>query len=276
MHALSASDIAGSRILRESNAVGPRLSMIGPKGQFHAEFRCACGLNATPRLFGRVGPSDPYLPPLRSTMLDTSIARLPLSNGDLPRRLPGPMVRRLSAVLAMATMVTTAQCADAATIAVTAERKGDTIDIHASAQLQADGETAWRVLTAYDRYADFIPDLRTSRIVARQGAIATVEQSGDARVGLFPVPLDVTLEIVEFPPTGLRSHAISGTLRELENSYTLTPGKQGLVLDYVGHVAPGLAFFGPIELQAVKQDVSRQFQALTDEIERQSVDAAVH
>jgi len=36
------------------------------------------------------------------------------------------------------------------------------------------------VLTDFDRYAEFIPDLRVSRAVARDGAKITVEQPEDA------------------------------------------------------------------------------------------------
>lgn len=183
-------------------------------------------------------------------------------------------VKRLCAVFAVATTVATAQCANPATIVITAERQGGTIHIHASAQLQADAETAWRVLTAYERYTDFIPDLRMSRLVAREGATAIVEQSGDARVWQLPVPLNMTFEVVESPPTELHSHEISGTLRAMESSYVLTAGEYGVDLDYVGHVAPGFGFFGPIELQAVKENIARQFQALADEIERQSAATA--
>ena len=53
------------------------------------------------------------------------------------------------------------------------------MNIHAGVVLNADVATAWRVLTDYGRYAEFIPDLHLSRIVARHGATVTVEQSGE-------------------------------------------------------------------------------------------------
>lgn len=185
-------------------------------------------------------------------------------------------LKRLGAVFAVVAIIATARVAHSATIVITAESEGDTIDIRASAYLQADAETAWHVLTAYDRYVDFIPDLRTSRVIARQGATVTVEQSGDARVWLLPVPLDLVFEIVESRPTGLHSHTLSGALPALENNYLLTPGEHGVWLDYVGRVGPELGPFGRVKLQTVKQNVARQFQALADEIERQSAAAVAN
>jgi carbon monoxide dehydrogenase subunit G len=141
--------------------------------------------------------------------------------------------------------------------------------------LNADVATAWRVLTDYDRYAEFIPDLRVSRVVARRGSTVTVEQSGDA-AWLFRFPLEVTYEISEVPPSRLQSRAVAGSLRSLVSSYTLTPANPGTRLDYIGHVEPGFALFGQIEQTVVERNVARQFQALTDEIERQGAHAPSH
>ena len=158
----------------------------------------------------------------------------------------------------------------AAAIAVAAERNGDAIDIHASAVLNADTGTAWHVLTDYDRYPEFIPDLHASHVIARHDATVTVEQTGEAVLWLLKLPIDITFEVQESPPGGLRSRAIAGTLRALSSSYALTPAATGLRLDYIGHVTPGYPLLGYIEKRAVERNVARQFQALADEIERQS------
>lgn len=166
------------------------------------------------------------------------------------------------------TVVATQPAAFAATISVDSEQRGGAIHIHASAVLNADTATAWQVLTDYDRYPEFIPDLRTSRVVARRGANVTVEQSGDAALWLFRWPLDITFEINELPPNGLRSRAVAGSLRALASRYTLSAVASGVRLEYEGDIAPGFEFFGDIEQIAVRQNVARQFQALADEIER--------
>ena len=166
--------------------------------------------------------------------------------------------------------------AAAATIAVESERHGGTVNILASVVLDADIAIAWRVLTDYDRYMKFIPDLRMSRVVSRHGATVIVQQSGDAAIWLFKLPLDITFEITEIPPNRLQSRAVAGSLRALTSGYTLTPVGRGTRLDYNGHVEPGFALFGQIEQTAVERNVARQFQALADEIERQGADPPVH
>ena len=186
---------------------------------------------------------------------------------------------RMSVAVALVLLLTVAAAqpaAFAATITVDSERRGDAIHIRASAVLNADAATVWQVLTDYDRYPEFIPDLRTSRVVARRGANVTVEQSGDAALWLFKWPLDITFEINERPPNGLRSRAVAGSLRALASSYTLTTVASGVRLDYEGDIAPGFEFFGNFEQIAVRQNAARQFQALADEIERKGTTTHGH
>jgi carbon monoxide dehydrogenase subunit G len=160
------------------------------------------------------------------------------------------------------------QGAGAATIAVDVASHGDSIEIGASALLNADAVTAWQVLTNYEHYVDFIPGLRESHVLGRKGAIVTVRQSGDVTLWLLHVPLDVTLEITESAPTRLDSHAVAGDLRALSGRYILTPEGNGVRLEYFGKLDSGLALFGPLERLAVKENIARRFQALADEIER--------
>ena len=160
--------------------------------------------------------------------------------------------------------------ASAATATIMAQRHGESIEIHASALLDTDVATAWRVLTDYGRYVEFIPDLHVSRVVARRGGVVTVDQSGEARLWLLRMPLDMTFEITESPMYGVHSRAVAGSMRALESSYVLTPESRGVRLEYTGQVTPGFVLFGPIEQYAVEQNITRQFQALADEIERRS------
>jgi hypothetical protein len=167
------------------------------------------------------------------------------------------------------------QSATAATVSFNAERRDGVIQIQASAMLNADVGTAWRVLTDYPRYVEFIPNLRVSRVLAHSGTNVTVEETGEATLGLFRIPLEVTFEIIELAPNTLRSRAVAGSLRSLESVYELTPVSAGVRLDYNGRVDPGFDLLGPIEQLAAEHNIARQFQALADEIERSSTAVAV-
>jgi carbon monoxide dehydrogenase subunit G len=163
-----------------------------------------------------------------------------------------------------------AHSAAAATIAMSLASSEGTIEIDGTTELDADVETAWGVLTNYERYVDFIPGLRESRVVARSGATVTVEQICDITVGPLHRPLDVTFEITEMAPTLLVSRVVAGDLRALSSRYELTPLGNRVRVQYAGTLDSGIATFDPIERFAVRQNISSRFQALVDEIERRS------
>lgn len=167
------------------------------------------------------------------------------------------------------------QSAVAATVSFNTERRDGVIQIQASAMLKADIGTAWRVLTDYPRYVEFIPNLRVSRVLAHSGTNVTVEETGDATLGPFRIPLEVTFEIIELAPNSLHSRAVAGSLRSLESVYELTPVSAGVRLDYSGCVDPGFDLLGPIEQLAAEHNIARQFQALADEIERSGAAVAL-
>jgi ribosome-associated toxin RatA of RatAB toxin-antitoxin module len=155
-------------------------------------------------------------------------------------------------------------------VRVEAHRDGDAVLVEARAEVHADRHLAWDVLTGYDHYAEFVPDLRSSRIIARSGATAIVEQSGVAGMFFYRFPLEVRLAITEEPFDTVRSHAIAGTFRELTGVYRLQPTPEGVRVLYSGRLVPEFRLPPIVGLPAVRASVERQFRGLVQEIERRA------
>ena len=128
--------------------------------------------------------------------------------------------------LLLVLLVLLPRSAAAATIAISLASRADTIEIEGSAELNADPETAWRVLTDYERYVDFIPGLQESRVVARNGATVTVEQTGNVELWKLHMPLDVTFEITEMAPTGLVSRVVARQSARAEQPLCANPRRE--------------------------------------------------
>ncbi len=152
-------------------------------------------------------------------------------------------------------------------ITVEARRDGDAVIVDAHALLHADLEIAWDVLTDYGRYAEFIPDLTSSRIVARSGETVIVEQKGQVGFFLFRFPMEVTLSVTEEPRTGIISRAIAGTFREMTGSYTLVRDGDALRFTYSGRMVPDFLLPPLIGTAAVKAAVKKQFGALVKQMQ---------
>ncbi|MHB8495215.1 MAG: SRPBCC family protein [Casimicrobiaceae bacterium] len=179
--------------------------------------------------------------------------------------------RALTAVLALAIAHGGAtSAADVADVAVDVERHAGSVVVDASVMVDADARTAWRVLTDYGRYREFVPGLRASRVIAREGAHVTVEQTGLAPWWLLRVPIAVTYQIVESPPTSLRSRADVPGTGVLRSTYALTSAGSALRLRYTGTLTVAPGFLAPLREVAVEQAIAGHMRALADEMDRQA------
>jgi hypothetical protein len=148
------------------------------------------------------------------------------------------------------------------------ERQGEYITVSASALMPVDERIAWEVLSDYDNLAQFIPDMKTSRVVSRDGNRVVVEQKGEFGFFFYRQSVDVMLEVVEEPRRRIDARRISGNIRELETHYELKASDPGVKLDYVGRFIPEFSVPPLFGLAMVRRIIERRFRAMVDEIVR--------
>ncbi|HYS51643.1 MAG TPA: SRPBCC family protein [Burkholderiales bacterium] len=148
------------------------------------------------------------------------------------------------------------------------ERQGEYITVSASALMQVDARIAWEVLSDYDNLAQFIPDLKSSRVVSRDGNRVRVEQKGEIGFFFYWQPVDVTLEVLEQPPHRIDARRIAGNIRELETRYELGTSAAGVRFDYSGRFIPDFSVPPLIGMPIVRRIVERRFRAMVEEIVR--------
>ena len=152
-------------------------------------------------------------------------------------------------------------------VSVEAHREGEAVVVEARAALHVDLAMAWEVLTGYDRYTQFIPDLTLSRVLSRSGGEVVVEQKGQLAFLVFRLPVEVTMNVSERPRTGISSRAVAGTFREMTGSYTLEQAGDDLQLTYSGRMVPRFGLLSLMGTAAVKAAVEKQFGALVREMQ---------
>jgi carbon monoxide dehydrogenase subunit G len=155
-------------------------------------------------------------------------------------------------------------------VSVETSRQGEFIIIEASADLQADVRTIWQVLTDYDHLSDFIPDMKSSRVLSRNADGVVVEQKGEFSFLFFSRPVEVQLVVVESPPRRVVSRAISGSFREMSGSYQLEPVPGGIRLLYSGRMVPDFDMPPLFGMMAVRIVAQRRFSAMVREIIRRA------
>ena len=189
---------------------------------------------------------------------------------QLKRSAPKLSPARKSLLLFAGALAAIASAAAAADVSIDVRRTEGVVVIDASAEIRADAATAWRVLTDYGRYPEFVPGMRESRVVERRGTHAIVAQSGDAPIGFMRMPVEITYDIDEFPPSRIESSAKADALHALDSHYQISPAPEGVRLEYEGRLAPRSAWLGGIEQYALRRAIVAEFRALADRIEREA------
>jgi hypothetical protein len=172
-------------------------------------------------------------------------------------------------LLALAWALCTVPTAAGKTPSIETAEQGDEITVTAFADMQVDARTVWSVISDYDHLAEFIPDMRSSRVIQRDGDRLLVEQRGEFGFLFFLQPVQVRLVVVESPQQLIVAHAVAGNLREMEGRYAVEKLPSGEVrLSYSGRLVPEFPVPPLIGRMQVKRVLARQFTALVKEIHR--------
>jgi len=176
---------------------------------------------------------------------------------------------RMGTVLALAWALCMPLTAAAQHVHIETGSQGELITVTASADMQVDPATVWQVISDYEHLAQFIPDMRSSHVVERNGDKLLVEQTGQFRFLYFRQPVNVKLAVDEFPPQRIVARAVDGNLKEFEGRYTLENLPTGGVrLSYSGRLIPEFPVPPVIGRMVVRAVLARQFSAMVKEILR--------
>ena len=157
----------------------------------------------------------------------------------------------------------------AAKVTIKTRRLGMSIHMDARARLHAPRGLVWATLTDYANLWRFIPGLRYSRVLRRDGATAYVEEQGETRFLFVTFPINVVLASSEHPPYRIDVHVVRGDLKRLKGSYRIVPNSDGtLLLTWSGAIQPGFWLPAYIDEALVRSRIGAQFEGMVHEIER--------
>jgi ribosome-associated toxin RatA of RatAB toxin-antitoxin module len=162
----------------------------------------------------------------------------------------------------------TAAAGGAEGLSVETTRRGTAVEVRAYALVEAEYGTVWSTLTDYDHLSEFVPGMRSSRVLERRGNTWIVEQRGETRFLFFTHPVEVTVIATARPPHALDVRLLKGNLRRLDGGYRLEPAGAGRIgLRWVGVVEPDSLppLLGELVMRA---SIESQFAGMVREIER--------
>ena len=156
-------------------------------------------------------------------------------------------------------------------VGLDAQLKGHVLAVSAHATIRAPLPVIWHTLTDYDHLAEFIPGMKASRVLQRQGGTVTVEQTGEAKFLIFHYPIAVVVQSEERYPMTIGVRMLSGNLRQLAGAYRIenVPGtRDQFVLRWEGIIEPDIPMPLVIAAPGLRETLADQFDGMVEEIDR--------
>lgn len=142
------------------------------------------------------------------------------------------------------------------------------ISVHAEIDTRVELDLAWAVLTDYDRWSEFIPDLHVCRVISPPGEPIRLEQRGS--IPWLPnFPLVMIALVEEHPPRSIRFQRIAGNIRALVGVWQIQ-GKSPVRLVYRSTVVPGFPMPPEASIEIFRHDAKVRLEAMAKEMERRA------
>jgi carbon monoxide dehydrogenase subunit G len=129
---------------------------------------------------------------------------------------------------------------------------------------------AWAVLTDFDHMANWVPNVRESKVLATDGNVLTIEQQGVAKFGLAQFPYVSVRQMTLDPQNSVAVKQIKGSMRRLESMMRISPEGDGTQLKYHLEVVPSGLAAAVMSKDFLQHEMTEQFTAIVQEMVRRS------
>lgn len=137
-------------------------------------------------------------------------------------------------------------------------------EVTANGAVRASQAAVWKILTDYERMPEFVPDMRSSRVISRSGNSAIVEQYGVARFLFLKRDIYLVVQVTEQPISVIDISLITGDMQHYSCRWELTPiaATGGTRISYSGTLAPKFYVPGMLGASLVRSDIARMMTAV--------------
>jgi carbon monoxide dehydrogenase subunit G len=153
-------------------------------------------------------------------------------------------------------------------IEVQVKTAGDNVIVDVNFAVPATRQEVWGVLTDFDHMADFVSNLKESKVVSVSGGTLTIFQRGSATYGPVSYPFESKREITLVPFHKIRTRLISGNMRKMEGTtHLIEEGGQTRVTHHTDSI-PEVWFPLVVGQVFIEHEMREQFNEMRNEIIR--------
>ena len=143
--------------------------------------------------------------------------------------------------------------------------------ITSSGTVAATPAVVWRILTDYNHLADYLPNMKSTRVVSRNGDRVIVEQLGTARFLFFSQAIRLVVQVQERSPDRIDISLIDGDMKVYRATWELSPlaGATGTRVVYNATIVPKFEVPGIVGTNVVRRDIAEMMAAVLLRLDRQ-------
>jgi ribosome-associated toxin RatA of RatAB toxin-antitoxin module len=143
-------------------------------------------------------------------------------------------------------------------------------EVDATGTVAAPLPKVWKILTNYERMADFVPDMESCKVLSRNGNEVTIEQFGVARFLFMTRAIHLVVRATEQPMSSIDIALVSGDMKHYESHWELIPVPEtgGTRVVYSGRLMPNFYVPGILGANMVRGDIERMMGAVLARIDR--------
>lgn len=151
-------------------------------------------------------------------------------------------------------------------IEVQVKMAGENVIVDVTFAVPATQQEVWAVLTDFDHMADFISNLKESKVISVSEDTLTIFQRGAATYGPVSYPFESTREIRLMPFDKIRTHLISGNMRKMEGTtHLIDEGGQTRVTHHTDTI-PEVWIPSAVGKVFIEHEMREQFREMRNEI----------
>lgn len=129
-------------------------------------------------------------------------------------------------------------------------------------------ELAFEVLVDFEHMANWVPNVRNSRILEREADRTTIEYEGVVRYGFLTIPFTTVREVEFAAPAWIHSIQVKGTMKRHESRIDFAAEGTGTRLDYHVAMVPSAIAALVLNKRRVEHELREHFDAIAAEMLR--------
>lgn len=167
--------------------------------------------------------------------------------------------------------VSTLAVAAADAIDVKVERRAEQIVVDVSAHIPASLAHTWEVLTDYEHMPAFIQNIKSSRVVRREGNVLEVAQSGETTFAFMRFSYASVRRAELVPMHEIRTSLVSGDFKAYASTTRLVEQGGQTWVTYHGEYVPARTLPPLIGPEIIATQTKKHYQQLSDEVLRRQI-----